>query len=69
MIERSAQAAVVIVLERDEAERLQHAIRRLLRGAEYLRHAVYRALLSLKGDLDKVAATQRTRQLQQAACG
>ncbi len=66
MIERRAQAAVVVVLERNEAERLQHAIRRLPRGAEDLRHAVHRAGLRLKGNFDEVALRQRMRQLQQA---
>ena len=67
MVQRRPQTAVVIVLERDEAERLQHAIRRLPHGTEDFSHAVHRARLRLKCDFDEVAGSQRLRQLQQSA--
>ena len=67
VIERNAQAAVVIILERDKAERLEHAFLRLRHGAEYLCHGAYRARLRLKCNFDKIALGQRARQSQQSA--
>ena len=67
VIERGAQAAMVVVLKRDEAERLQDSAGRLAHGTQDFRHAVNRAGLRLKGHLDEVALRQRLRQLQQAA--
>ena len=58
---------MVIILERDEAERLKYALRRLLRGAKNFRHSVYGARPRLKCNFDEVALPQRTRQLQQPA--
>jgi len=58
---------MVIVFERDEAERLQHPRGRLAHGAEKLCHPVHRSRLRLKCQLDKVALRQRTRQLQKSA--
>lgn len=67
VIERGSQAAVVVILKRDEAERLQHAVVCFAHGAENLRHAVDRARLGLKGNFDKFTLRERTRDLQQAA--
>ena len=58
---------MVVILERDEAERLQHAIRLLLRRAEDFGHAVHRPGLRLKSNFDEVALRQTVRQLQQPA--
>jgi hypothetical protein len=70
MIQRGTQAPVVVVLERDKPERLQHALRRLAHGTKNLSHTVDRALLSLKGNFDEVTTGKRTRQLQQSSgCG
>lgn len=67
VIERRAQAAVVVILERDKAERLQHSIPSLLHGAEYLGHGAYRARLRLKGNFDEIALGKWTRHSQQSA--
>ncbi len=67
MIERSAQAAVIIVLDRHEAEGLQHAVVQLARRAENFGHPVYRAGLRLEGNFDEVAFAQRLWQAQQAS--
>ena len=64
MIERRAQASIVVIFERDEAERLKDSILRLPHGAEYLRHGAYRARLRLKGNFDEIALCKRTRQSQ-----
>ena len=66
VIERGPQSAMVVILERDEAERLQYAIGHLHR-AENFRHAVDWARLCLKGHFDKVALSQRSGHLQQPA--
>jgi hypothetical protein len=58
---------MVVVLDGHEAERLQHAVGQLLRGAEDLGHTVDRTGLSLERDLDKVARAQRLLQAQQAS--
>jgi hypothetical protein len=58
---------MVVVLDRDEAERLQYAIRCLSHGAEDLGHGVDWARLRLKCNFDEIALRQRTRQLQQSA--
>ena len=67
VIERRSQPAVIVVLERHEAERLQHAITHLARS-EDLSHAMHRPGLRLECDLHKVALSQRLRHLEQAAC-
>lgn len=67
VIERRPQAAVVIVFERDEAERLQYARRSLAHRAEKLRHPVNRPGLRLKCELDKLPLREGTRQLQKSA--
>jgi len=67
MIDRRSQAAVVVILERDEAERLQHSARRLLQGAENFSHAVHRTRLRLKCEFDERSGSKRMLQLQQPA--
>jgi hypothetical protein len=67
VIERRAQAAMIVILERHEAERLQHAVRRLARRAQDFGHAVYRPGLGLKRDFYEVALAQRLRYAQQAS--
>ena len=59
MIQGSAQAAVVIILKSDEAERLQHSVDHLLQGAENFRHTMHRSSLRLESDLYKIALPQR----------
>ena len=66
MIDRGAQAAMVIVLKRDEAKRLQHAGRRLSHGAENLGHAMDWSRLRLKGEFHERTGSQRILQLQQS---
>ena len=67
VVERRPQAAVVVILKRDEAERLQHSLGRLPRRSEDLGHAVDRPRLRLKRQFDEGTVPQRTRQLQQSA--
>ncbi len=67
VIERGTQAAMVIVLKRDKAERLQDAVGHLSHGGENFGHAVDRPLLRLKGNFHEIALPQRLRHLQQAA--
>jgi len=58
---------MVVVLNRDEAKRLQDSIIRLSRRTENFSHPVHRPGLRLKRDFDKVAAPQRLGQAQQAS--
>ena len=58
---------MVIILKRDEAERLQYAVGHLPHGAENFGHAMDRARLRLKSNFDEVALSQGLGQLQQAA--
>ena len=67
VIQRRSQAAVVIVLERDETEGLQHAPSRIPHRTENLRHAVHRARLCLECNFNKLSMRQRTRQFEKAA--
>jgi hypothetical protein len=67
VIERCAQAAVVVILERHEAERLQDALSRFARRAQDFGHAVHRPGLSLERDFYEVALAQRLRYAQQAS--
>jgi hypothetical protein len=69
VLERCPQTAVVIVLDRDEAERLQDTSCCLAQRAKDLSHAVHRARLRLKCEFDECAIVQPTRQLQQSAGG
>jgi len=64
MIQRSPQAAVVVILKRDEAKWLQHTGCRLAHGAEDFGHAVYGARMRLKCKFDEGTGAERTRQLQ-----
>ena len=67
MIKRRAQAAVIVIFERDEAERLEHSVLRFPHGAEYLGHGAHWAGLRLKRYFDEIALGKRTRQSQQSA--
>jgi hypothetical protein len=67
VIEGGPQAAMVVILKRDEAERLQYAIGHLPHGGENFGHAVHWAGLRLKGNFDEVTLSQRLGHLQQAA--
>jgi hypothetical protein len=67
VVERCAQAAIVIVLESDEAEWLQHTVGHLAHRTEHFGHGVYRTSLRLKGNLDKVTLRQGLRQTQQTS--
>ena len=58
---------MVVVLERNKAEWLQHSVRRLAHGAEDFGHAVHRTSLRLERDFDEVALSQRLGQMQQSA--
>ena len=66
VIQRSTQAPVIVIFNRDEAEGLQHAIVHLPRWAQNFGHAVHRPCLRLKCNLDEVTLRQRLGQLQQA---
>ena len=68
MIERRAQAAMVVVLNGHEAEWLQHAFGCLPHRIEDFGHSVHRARLRLKRNLDEVAIGQRVSQVEQSAC-
>jgi len=67
VIERRPQPAVVVILQRDEAEGLEYALCRLTHGREKLCHPVYRSGLGLKRNFNEVALRQFTRQFQQSA--
>jgi len=67
VVERGAQAAVVLVFERDESKGLQYAIGHLPHRRQNLRHAVHWTSLRLKSNFDEVAASQRMRQPKQTA--
>ena len=58
---------MIIIVQRDEAERLQHSVCRLPRRLEDLGHAVDRARMRLKRYLDERAVSQRMCHLQQPA--
>ena len=58
---------MVVVLERDEAERLQYSAGHLSHGTQDFRHAVNRAGLRLKSYFNEVALRETLRQLEQAA--
>jgi hypothetical protein len=58
---------MILFLQRDEAERLQNAVRPPLRGVKNFGHAVHRPGLRLKSNFYEVALRQRLRQLQQSA--
>ena len=58
---------MVVILQRDEAERLQYTVGHFPHRGENFGHAVHRTGLRLKGNFDKVALSQRMGHLQQAA--
>lgn len=58
---------MVLILQRDEAERLQYAVVQLPHGGKSFGHAVNRPGLRLKRNFDEVTLRERLRQLQQAA--
>jgi hypothetical protein len=66
MIERGTQSPMVVIFQGNEAEGLQYAIRHFLHRSENFGHAVHRAGLRLKGNLDEVTLSQRMGDLQQA---
>src|SRR5262249_12877718 len=57
-IQRRPQTAMVFIFQCEEAERLQHAGRRLALGTEHFSHTVDGAGLRLKCDFDEVALRQ-----------
>lgn len=67
MIDGRPQTAMVVILERDEAERLQHASICLSHGSEDFSHAMHRTRLRLKCQFDERTGSQSVRQLQQSA--
>ena len=67
MIDRGTQTPMIVILERDETKRLQHASICLSHGSEDFSHAVHRARLRLKREFDERTGSQSMRQLQQSA--
>jgi hypothetical protein len=67
MIDRHSEPAVVVVPERHEAERLQHAGWGFGGGTEDFGHALHGAGFCLEGDLDEIALPQAMSHLEQAA--
>jgi hypothetical protein len=59
MIERGAQAAVIVILKGHESEWLQHAVRYAPHRAQSLGHAMDWTRLCLKSDFDEIALAQR----------
>jgi len=55
MVHRGSQAAMVVILERNKTEGLEHAIRPLTHGLKDFGHAVHWARLRLKRKFDKSA--------------
>jgi hypothetical protein len=55
VIERGAQAAVIVILKRHESERLQHAVGHAPHWAQSLGHAMYWTRFCLKRDFDEIA--------------
>jgi hypothetical protein len=66
VIDRCAQAEMVVILKRDETEWLEHASSRLPHGAEDFSHAVHRSRLRLKCEFDEGTGSKRMLQLQQS---
>ncbi len=69
VVKRRAKAAMVVILKRDEAERLEYAIIHLPHWAEYFGHTVHWPRLRLKCNFYEVAFSQRVRKVQQASGG
>lgn len=55
MIERGAQATVIVVLKRHESEWLQHSVGHTPHWAQGLSHTMDWTRLSLKSDFDEIA--------------
>ena len=55
VIQRGPQAAMIVIFNRDEAERLQYSVIHLPRRAENFGHAMHRPRLRLKSNFDEVA--------------
>lgn len=60
---------MIIILERDEAERLHYSSARFAGWGEQFRHTVHRTGLCLERDFDKVALSQRRGHLKQSSGG
>ena len=58
---------MIVIAQRDEAERLHNSLARSPHGSQHLGHTMNRARLRLKSDLDKIALSQSPAQPQQAA--
>lgn len=65
--QRQAQAAVVVVTQGNEAKRLQTCALELLHRWQHFGHTVDGAFLSVKGNLDEIAAGKRLLQFEQSA--
>jgi hypothetical protein len=63
VIERGPQSAVVLILERHEAEGLKHTIRSPLCGTEDFGHSMHWPGLRLEGNFDEVSLCQTLSQL------
>jgi hypothetical protein len=59
VVERSPKAAMIVVLKRNETERLQHTISDFPHGSQNFGHAMHRPGLRLKSNFDEVALSQR----------
>lgn len=67
VVERGAEAAVVVVFDGHEAERLQHTVSEFARRAEDFGHAMHGTGLRLEGDFDEVSLPERMLQAEQAS--
>lgn len=67
VIERTAQPPVVIILNGDEPERLQHAFGNAPHRAQDFGHSMNRAGLCLEGDFNEVSLPERLSQTKQPA--
>ena len=65
-IEGVAQSLVIVVLEGDEAKRLQRAVLGFARGLQDFRHGFNSARCCLDGDFDQIALFQSSGQSQHA---
>lgn len=67
MIERVAQAPVIVIFKCYESERLEHTVGHTSHWAEDFGHAVHRSRLGLERDFHEIALGERLSQTQQAA--
>jgi hypothetical protein len=58
---------VIVILDGNEAKRLQYSVSQAPQGIKSLRHAVHRATLRLECYLDEISLHQRLRQPQESA--